>query len=82
MDLTAAMLSQSARAFRVALECQVTLDDIQSRNNSSVDKLAVAEEEIKRFRVEAKAAMAEKTEDNTKLDSDGDRGSVEGSSRS
>lgn len=62
VDFIAVLVSQSAKAFGVDLECQVTLVDIQSRNRSLVDKLASAEEEIKKLRVE-------NIKDTTKLDS-------------
>lgn len=68
-DLTAALVSQSARAFGVALECLVALADIQSMNKSSVDKLAAVEEEIKKLRSEDEATRDEKIEDATKVDS-------------
>lgn len=54
----------------MALEYQVTLADIHSRNKSLVDKLASIEEEIKKQRPEAKVAGAKKIEDAAKLDFD------------
>lgn len=54
----------------MALEYQVTLADIHSRNKSLVDKLASVEEEIKKLRPEAEVARAKKTEDAAKLDFD------------
>lgn len=62
VDFIAMLVSQSAKAFGVALECQVTLVDIQLRNKSLVDKLSSTEEEVKKLKVE-------NIEDTTKLDS-------------
>lgn len=69
VDLTAALVSQSARAFGVELECQVALANIQTRNKSSVDKLASIEEELEKLKTKAKVVKAEKIEDVAELDS-------------
>lgn len=53
VDFAAALVSQTARTFRVALECQVMLVDILPRNKSLMDKLATAKEEMKKIKAEA-----------------------------
>lgn len=69
MDLTAALVNQSTRAFSVALECHVALANIQTRNKTLVHKLAFVKEKIKKLRAAAEAVKAEKIEDIAKLDS-------------
>lgn len=56
VDLTSTLVSQTARAFGVALECQTVLADIQSRNRASRDELE-----------KVKAELAEKVEANIEL---------------
>lgn len=50
LDLMVTLISQSARTFGVALECHEVLANIQSRNKALVDKLASAEEELKKIK--------------------------------
>lgn len=67
VDLTATLVSQSTRAFGMALQCQVTLANIQTRNKASVDKSASIEEEIKTLRAKVVAMKAENIEDVAKF---------------
>lgn len=55
VDITVALVNQSSMAFGMALECQVALVNIKTRNKASMDKLASIEEEIKKLRAEAEA---------------------------
>lgn len=71
VDFTAALISQTARAFGVALKCQVVLTDILSRNKSSMDKLVAVEEEMKKIKADAdvEKVKAKQSEDAAKLES-------------
>lgn len=53
MELTTTLLNQSVRAFRVTLECQEVLKDIQMSNHVSIEKLVQVEEETIKEKAEA-----------------------------
>lgn len=54
VDPIATLVSQSSKAFKVALNFQEVLKDLQTCNKESIDKLALVEEKMKRIIVEAK----------------------------
>lgn len=68
MDLTATLVSHSARAFSVTLECQKVWNDIQTSNKESVDKLASVEEDMKKIKAETEELRAQWIEDVAKFD--------------
>lgn len=68
VDLIATLVSQSARAFVMALECQEMLKDVQTHSKESIDKLASAAEEMKKIDTEAKDLRTQQVKDMAKLD--------------
>ncbi|XP_022868626.1 uncharacterized protein LOC111388175 [Olea europaea var. sylvestris] len=68
-DLTRALVSQSARTFRLALECREALSEFQTRIHSSEGKAASLAEEVKAAKAEAEEAKAQRVEEAAKLES-------------
>lgn len=69
MDLIATLVSQSTRAFGMALECQEMLKDVQMHRKEPIDKLASAEEEMTKIDTKAKDLRTQWVKDVAKLDS-------------
>lgn len=59
------MISQSVE---LALECQEAFSDIQTRNNTSVDKLASVEEELRWIKTETEEIRSQQAEEGAKLE--------------